>query len=188
MSVGASSLTLTASQAVKTLVLSGGPVWFRNLVSLTLTGHTGHNPDNLILLVYRGSTLVAYSENLAGSDTSCSGTLDTNTSEMEDVFDGVTMGAIRDFDLFLYDTDPTSLELLASGVLPVLATRDYAESSPIAPISDTTVFIGSLAFYNGKTYIRSATDGLYYEFAAYGTGSQVTESLETTGIEIPGAP
>lgn len=181
-------MTIAATQAVKKLVLSGGPAWFRNLVTITLTGHTGHTPGNLILLVYRGSTLVAYADDFSGSDDSCTGTLDTNTSEMEDFFTGVQPGAIRDFDLFLYDSDSTSLDLLGMGVLEVLAVRDYAETSPVPPISDTTVFIGSFAFYDGKTYIRSSADGKYYEFAAAGSGSTVTESLDTTGIDIPGAP
>lgn len=188
MSVGTSTSTLAVTLTSRTMRVTGGPVWFRNLVTLTASGFGSHNANNLILLVYRGGTLVAYSDDFSGPNTGATGTLDTNTSEMEDVFDGVTEGATREFDVFLYDSDPSSLELLASGVLKVRATRDYAASTPVPPISGTTYFFGSFAFYQGKTYIRSSTDGLYYEFAAYGTGSQVTESLQTTGITIPGSP
>lgn len=188
MSVGTSTLTLTATQASKLMVTTGGPSWFRNLVTMTLTGHTGHTPGNLLLLVYRGDTLVAYSEDFAGSNSSCSGTLDLNTSEMEDVFDGVTPGGIREFDLYLYDSDPTSLDLVAMGAMDVRSVRDYAVTAPVAPISDTTVFIGSFAFYTGKTYIRDMTTGLYHEFRAATINGSVTEALDSVGITIPGAP
>jgi hypothetical protein len=139
-------------------------------------------------MVYRGSTLVAYCDNFAGSDSSCSGTLDLNTSEMEDVMDGVAAGAVREFDLFLYDSDPTSLDLLGLGVLDVQAVRDYAATVPVPPISGTTVFIGSFAFYDGKTYIRDMTTGLYHEFRAATVNGSVTEALDSAGITIPGAP
>lgn len=188
MSVGTSTLSVVVTESSKTMVVTSGPVWFRNLVTVTLSGFGSHSAGNLILLVYRGSTLVAYCDAFSGPNTGATGSLDTNTSEMEDCFEDADIGEIVEFDLFVYDTDPTSLDMLASGILKVRGTRDYAESSPIAPISDTTVFIGSFAFYDGKTYVRSASDGLYYEFAAYGSGAQVTDSLGTTGIEIPGAP
>lgn len=185
MSVGASSLNMTVIPAQKAITTSGGPVWFRQLVSLTITGTTA-TPGNMVMLVYRGSTLVASCVSFSGPDGAVIGDLDTNTAEMEAVFDGVSSGATRQFGLYLYDS--STGDLLGNTELSVLSSREYGAVSPIPPISDTTVFIGSFAFYNGKTYIRSATDGLYYEFLAAGSGSEVTEAISTTGITIPGSP
>lgn len=186
MSVGTSSLTAAVTAATKRMIVSGGPAWFRQLVTLTVTGLG--NPANFILMAYRGSTLVALCQSFAGPDDAAVGTLDTNTTELEDAIDDADVSANTVFglDVFLYDSVTT--EFLGAGTLELLVTRDYGATSPVSPIADTTVFAGSFAIYNGKTYLRSATDGLYYEFAAYGTGASATESLETTGITIPGAP
>ena len=184
MSVGTAAVAVAVTLGTKKLVFSGAQVWFRNLVTLTLSGYSG-SPANYVFLVYRGSTLVA----LAQTPTGAVFSLDTNTAEMEDFFpDTVATGEIREFDVYLYNADPTSLEMLGSGIMEVSAIRDYAAVAPIPPLSDTTRFIGSFAFYNGKTYLRSVTDGLYYEFTAYGAGQGVSEVTDTTGITIPGAP
>jgi hypothetical protein len=184
MSVGAAAVTATPTYDTKKLVFSGSTVWFRNLVTLTLASPPV-SVANCVFLVYRGSTLVA----LAQTPTVAVFSLDTNTAEMEDFFpDTLSIGEIREFQVYLYNADPTSLEMLGSGVLEVRAIRDYSATAPIPPLSSTTVFIGSFAFYNGKTYLRSVTDNLYYEFAAYGAGSAASDALSTTGITIPGSP
>ena len=184
MSVGTAAIAAAVTLNTKTLVFSGDVAWLRKLVSLTLSGHSG-SPANYVVLVYRGSTLVA----LAQTPTAAVFSLDTNTAEMEDYFpDTLSIGEIREFQVYLYNADPTSLEMLGSGVLEVRAIRDYSATAVIPPLSATTVFIGSFAFYNGKTYLRSVTDDLYYEFAAYGAGSAASDALSTTGITIPGSP
>ena len=185
MSIGTSSLNITVNGPYKSMALSGGPIWFRNLVSMTISGTTA-TPANMVMMVYRGSEIVALAQAFTGPDGAVIGDFDTNTSEMEVVFDGISLGACREFDIFLYDSSIP--ELLAVGTFDVWASRDYAGTSPIPPISSTTLFIGSFAFYNGKTYIRSIEDGLYYEFSANGSGGTVTETLNTTGITIPGSP
>lgn len=187
MSIGTLSITAALTRSIKRLVFSGDPVWFRKLVTVTLTGSVS-TPANLVFLVYRGSTLVALVDGFTGPDAAAVGSLDTNTAEIETVMDGADEGEIRQFMCYVYDSDPTSLELLGMGTMDILATRDYSATAPIPPISASTVFIGSFAFYNGKTYIRSSSDGLYYEFAAYGTGTGATEALSTVGITIPGSP
>lgn len=184
MSVGTSAITATITKNIKRLVVTGDPVWYRQLVSVTLSGTTA-TPAGIVFLVYRRSTLVAL---INGFNASYIGSLDTNTAEIGTALTGTNEGALREFDVYAYDTDPTSLELLGMGTLDILATRDYSDVAPIPPLSDTTLFIGSFAFYNGKTYIRSSTDNLYYEFAAARSGDEVTESLGTVGITIPGSP
>jgi hypothetical protein len=187
MSVGTSIAAAALTRSIKRLVITGDPIWFRKLVTITLTGSVS-TPANLVFLVYRGATLVALVDGFTGPDAAATGSLDTNTAEIEDAMDGADKGEIRQFSVYVYDSDPTSLELLGMGTMDIYATRDYSATAPIPPLSDTTVFIGSFAFYNGKTYIRSSTDGLYYEFAAAGSGSTATEALSTTGITIPGSP
>jgi hypothetical protein len=188
MSVGTAAIAAAVTLNTRNIVISGDLAWFRKLVTLTVSGVTGHTAANLVAFLYRNATLVA----LASSPTDSGGgvcvfSLDLNTAELEDFMD-VESGEPRDFDLFIYDSEATSLELLGQCRFEVLGNRDYAAVSPIPPLSSTTVFIGSFAFYNGKTYLRSSTDGLYYEFAAYGAGQTVSDALSTTGITIPGAP
>ena len=185
MSVGTAAIAATVNLNAKTLVFSGDTTWFRKLVAVTLSGHSG-SPANYVLLVYRGTTSVA----IAQTPTVNTFSLDLNTTEMAAFFPAATipLGAELEFDVFLYNADGTSLELLGAGVMRILQTKDYSTTVPVSPISATTLFIGSFAFYNGKTYERSVTDGLYYETALYGTGSGVTEAISPVGITIPGAP
>lgn len=187
MSVGTSTKTLTATASSKKIAATGTPVWFRNLVTLTLTGFGSHNPSNLVLLAYRGSTLVALCEDFAGSPTA-TGTMDLNTTELETVMDSVWTQGARDLAIFLFNSDETSLEMVANGTLRVYKQADYSETVPVSPISGTTVFIGNLAIYNGKTYLRDTGTGLYHEFAAATMQGSVTETLDSEGITIPGAP
>jgi len=185
MSVGTASIAAAIDRDLRKITFTGEQVWFRKLVSVVTTGYSGSTPANMVLFVYKGSTLVA----LAQSPTApCTFSLDTNTAEMEAFMELAAEGASREFDVFIYDAESTSLELLGKGILEVLGTRDYGAVAPIPPLSTSTVFIGSFAFYNGKTYLRSVTDSLYYEFAAYGTGQGVSEVTGTVGITIPGAP
>ena len=189
MSVGTSSIIATLSKSIKRLVVTGDPVWYRQLVGVTLAGCTA-TPANVVMLVYRQNTLVGLVNGFGAIEgsTSCLGSLDTNTAEIGTALTGLAEGALRQFDIYAYDTDPTSLELLGMGTMDIQATRDYSAVVPIPPLSSTTLFIGSFAFYDGKTYIRSSADNLYYEFAAARSGDEVTESLSTVGITIPGSP
>lgn len=191
MSIGTAALTAALTRATKTLIVSGNPAWFRNLLTLTLTGFAPSSSGNIVALIYRGNTLVALNAaSFSGPDAGCTGTIDLNTEELEDAFSeaGTPTGGICEFTLYVFDTSIP--DLLAFGTVEIRQTRDYTTIStvPTAPLSDTTVFIGSFAFYDGKTYIRSKTDGLYYEFQAAGAGEEVGELLDTTGITIPGAP
>jgi len=185
MSVGAASITAAIDRNTRKIAIAGDIVWFRKLVSVVTSGYSGSTPANMVLFIYRGSTLVALASTPSAP---CTFSLDTNTAEMEAVMELANEGGEREFDAFIYDTDITSQELLGAGKLKVYGTRDYSATVPIPPLSDTTQFIGSFAFYNGKTYLRSVTDGLYYQFAAYGAGQGVSDVVDTTGITIPGAP
>ena len=189
MSIGTATKMFTVSQSDKKIVITGSPVWFRNLVTVSLTGHSGHTPENLVLLAYRHGELVALCDDFTGSDSLATGTLDLNTSELEAYFDGAQVGAIREVELYLYDADETSLDMLGEGKLKVYATRDYTDyvTPPVPPISATTLFIGSFAFYDGKTYLRNKDTGKYHEFVAAGA-TNATEAINNEGIDIPGSP
>ena len=167
------------------MTILGSHILFRDVAALTIAGTTA-TPANMVLMVYRGSTLVQNVISFSGPNGAVVGNLDTATAEIEDVFTDVSLGAIRQFDVFLYDS--VTPDLLAAGKINLVASREMGAVTPIPPLSETTMFIGSFAFYQGKTYIRSSTDGLYYEFAAERSGTEVTESLDTTGITIPGSP
>ncbi|MEI7879855.1 MAG: hypothetical protein WCI95_03160 [bacterium] len=188
MSVGTSVVAAVITPEIKRVVVSGGPVWYRQLVTATLSGFGSHAPANIVLLVYRINTLVAIAQAPVDNGATCAFSLDTNTAEVGAALSGAAEGGSREFNVYVYDADPTSLELLGMGTMDIQATRDYSAVAPIPPLSSTTLFIGSFAFYDGKTYIRSSTDGLYYEFAAARSGDEVTESLSTVGITIPGSP
>jgi hypothetical protein len=179
MSVGTAAIAAAVTLNTKTLVFSGDVAWLRKLVSLTLSGHSG-SPANYVVLVYRGSTLVALAQTPTGNVFS----LDLNTTELVACFPStVVFGEEREFDVFLYNADATSLELLGSGVMQIRQTKDYSGTVPVSPITDTTVSIGSFLFVNGKTYLHSSDDK-YYEFAAYGAGAAVTEALDTHGYTL----
>lgn len=188
MSVGTSAVAAVITLEIKRVAVSGGPVWYRQLVTATLSGFGSHTPANIVLFIYRLDTLVAIAQAPVDNGATCAFSLDTNTAEIGTALTGASEGGAREFSVYVYDTDPTSLDLLGMGTMDILATRDYSAVAPIPPLSSSTLFIGSFAFYQGKTYIRSSTDGLYYEFAAEQSGSEVTESLQTTGITIPGSP
>ena len=186
MSIGTASINVVIDRNKRSVSISGDQVWFGKLVTVVLTGFVPSNPANIAMLVYRGDNLVATSQNFAGPDSGAAGTLDANTTELQEVLEAASDGSIREFSVYFYDT--SSAELLASGKMDILAIRDYGATSPVTPISDETVFIGSFAFYNGLTYVRSIDDGLYYEFKLSGSGNTTTPFTGTTGITIPGAP
>lgn len=185
MSIGTSSVALTINRAVKLMIATGGPAWFRNLVTLTLTGTT-ETPGNMVLLVYRGSALVALAQSFSGGNDAVTGPLDLNRPELESIFEDVKPGAVRELDLFLYDADVP--DLIAFGSLDVLASRDYAVPTPLPAIMDSTIFKGCFAWYQGKTYIRSKDDGKYRIFQGAGSGDSATTDIDDEGIDIPGAP
>jgi hypothetical protein len=162
-----------------------GPAYARELVTVYLTGFDGSIPANLVVMAYQGSTLCAIAQNFSGSSVA-EADMDLNTAEMESAIGDRITGGISEFDLYVYDSSVPVM--LASGILEVRATRDLGTAPPVTPISSTTQFIGSFAFYNGLTYVRSSTDGLYYEFDLSGSGETATPSTGTVGITIPGAP
>ena len=186
MSIGTSSINLALTRNLKRMIVSGGPVWFRNSVSVGVTGFAPATPGNMILLAYRGNTHIATGQGFSGPDSLATGVMDTNTVGMQTVFTGAKEGAIREIDLFLFDS--AAPDLLAFGSVDILAVRDYTYVSPLPPISETTPFIGCFAFYQNAAYIRSKDDGLYYLFRGAGSGATANVDVSTVGIVIPGAP
>ncbi len=185
MSIGTASTTATVSLDSKKLFFSGEVLWFRKLVTVTLAGHTG-SPANFVIMAYKGTTLAGLAVNIAGGNTF---SLDLNTTEMLTFFPAtVPYGSELEFDVRVYDTDVTSLELLGSGIMLVRQTTDYSGTVPVSPISATTQFIGNMAFYNGASYLYNPTTLKYHEFRAAGAAGEAGFWMDPTGIDIPGAP
>ena len=179
--IGASSLAIAVTRAAKKLVLTGTN-WFREDIAVSITGFSPSTAENLVMVVYQGDTLVVTGQGFTGS-TTASGTVETNTEELEVFMDAVPDGAIRTFDVFLWDAQ--SLVMLGSTKWNILGVRGYSASTPVTPITGSTVIWGNIAMYNGTTYVKSLTDGLWYPFALNGSGTGVTEATGTTGIVIP---
>ena len=184
MSVGTAAIAAAVSLNAKTLAFTGDIAWFRKLVTLTLTGQDPATTANCLFIAYRGTVVVGLGEYVSGA----AFTLDLNTTELAAALEDVPYEAERDLTVFLYNIDDTSLELLGAGILKVRQTRDYSGTVPVSPSSGTTLFKGSFAWYNGKTYLRSITDNKYHGFFGYGTGDETTEAQDSVGIDIPGAP
>lgn len=161
-----------------------GDNWFAQLLSLSITGHD-YSPSNLILLAYRGDTLVASTDDISGTDSHATGTLNTATEEMQTAMENAVHGEIVDIDLRLWDSG--MLELLAEGTLRLRGVMVNETLTPLSPIASTTIFWGDLCSYNGKTYLKNNDDGLWYPFSLRGTGETVNYTIdESGGIAIPG--
>jgi hypothetical protein len=186
MSIGASACSLTVKRATREIIATGNN-WFRQLLNLTVTGHSPTEPANLALFAYRGSTLVATGSAMVGTSSSGTGTMDTNTTELEAICDGKTFGSVRTLILRLWDA--ATAELIGSGPLVILCpSTDYADDSgadPVAPITPSTVKIGIFAFYNGLTYGLNSADSLYYRLTFDGAGELIHWHFEEAGISIP---
>jgi len=165
MSVGTKSVTVAVNAAAKRMYPSADPS-FRNLVTFTVT-NAGVDAANLVMLAYRGATVVASASGFTGSTASAVGTMDLNTSGMLAVMNGVAKGAVRSFDIFLYDT--ISLDMVARGVLDVLGADPYSsvDASGSAPIAAAGVYFEKI---DGIDYfvMKDAAGVVYAKFPAPG--------------------
>lgn len=165
MSSGTAAITLTVNVTAKRMFQSAYPA-FRNLVTLTVSG-AGVAAGSLALLVYRGSTAVASCSSFAGTTASATGSMDLNTTGMLAVMEDVAAGAVRSFDMVLYDT--TSLATVARGVLDVLGMDLYSAVDPsgAAIVPAAGVYFESI---DGINYfvLRDASGVVYAKFPAPG--------------------
>lgn len=181
MSVGTSDCTIVVDRSRKRMYCAGTN-WFMQALDLDITGHD-YAVGNLLLLAYRGSTIVAMCDEISGTSADATGILDTATEEMQTaISDADTQhGEIMKVDLRLWDTN--SLELLAEGSLDIRGIIGSYTTSPVTPISATTVFWGDLCSFGGKTYLKNNEDGLWYPFSLRGTGETVHYTVdETAGL------
>lgn len=180
--IGSSALTAVLTRGARSLRLDGDS-WHRQELSITLTGHSPATPENLVMVGYRNGVLVATVASFAGTSSSATGTLDTNTEEMEDAFEDISAGAIQNIDLRLWDQ--SSQELIGLGVLELRSTgftySDDTGATPVTPVSGTTIIWGKLALYSGKTYLKNDEDGLWYPFSLKGSGETIHEEYDETG-------
>jgi len=165
MSVGTKAVTLTVDAAAKRMYQSAAPS-FRNLVTFTIT-NAGIAAANLALLAYRGATVVATATGFTGTTASAVGTMDLNTAGMLTVMNLVTKGAVRSFDILLYDT--VTLDMVARGVLDVLGADPYSAVDPGAstPIAAAGVYFENI---DGINYfvLKDAAGVVYAKFPAPG--------------------
>lgn len=165
MSVGNPSITLTVNTAARRLSQSAYPQ-FRNLVNLTISG-AGVAAGNLALIVYRGATVVASAVGFTGSTSSAASTMDLNTTAMLAVMSGVEEGAIRSFNMSLYDT--VTLERIARGVLNVLGMSPYSavDADGAVPVASSGLYqetIDGIAYF----VLKDAQGVVYAKFPAPG--------------------
>lgn len=131
MSIGTATLSIVVDRANMKLTLSG-VVHHRNLVALSVTSFEPTTPGNLTLMVYRGATRVCNPPTLTGSPTA-QGSLDTDTDKMIEVFANVPDGAVREFDVRLWDAGAS--EFIGVGVLRVLGTaKTYQGDTGTVPV------------------------------------------------------
>lgn len=137
-----------------------GTCWSRQGISLSLTGH-GVAPGDLVVVAYRNGVYVGgiSAGSFSGSTSAASGVLDTNTVEMEESLRGFRREDIFDVELQLWNSDPSSLALVARGVLEVKCSGDgyslATGSTPAVPITGTTGTLGAFGWKDGKIYWRN---------------------------------
>lgn len=165
MSVGTKAITLTVNAAAKRLFQSDYPS-FRNLVTMTVTS-AGVAAANLALIVYRGTTAVASAVGFTGTTASSAADMDLNTAGMLTVMEDVAEGAVRSFDMILYDT--ITLATVARGVLDVLGMSPYSavDASGTVPIAAAGVYFEAI---DGINYfvLKDAAGVVYARFPAPG--------------------
>jgi len=116
--VGTSAATLRVRAAAKRLDVAGD-VWEREAVTLAVTA-AGVAAANLILLVYRGSTLVASGSAFTGTTASASGTVNLDSAALATAMSGVDRG--REIRMAARLWDSITGDLIAEGDWYILAS------------------------------------------------------------------
>jgi len=183
MSVGTSTCTVNVKRGMRELDFVGNN-WFRQLLNLTVT-NASQTAANMTLFAWYGDTLVATGSAFTGSTSSATGTMDTNTTELEAICKDID-GDVN-IKFLLWDASVGSLELIGRGNIRLMCSGvDYGtSSSPVSPITGSTVKIGIFAFYNGLTYGLNSADSLYYRLTFDGAGETIHWHFEEAGISIP---
>ncbi len=187
MSIGISVATAVIVPASKQLSIAGDN-YFRHAVTVNLSGHNTATAL-LALFAYRNSILEATqaAAGWTGSASAASTTVDLNTTAMQTLFTGITKEAVRELNVRIYNS--TSLELIGQGNWAIRSpSYDYATdmgSTPVVPITGSTLKWGKLAMTGGITYGLNDDDGLYYPVSFHGAGAAIHLDLGETGIVIP---
>jgi hypothetical protein len=179
--IGTTAATLTVTPSEKKLRMAGAN-YFRQEVSVTMNGHAYASPENLILLGYKGKTLVCQASNFAGSASVANDVIDLNTTELARFMTSVRVNAVRTIELRLW-IDTTVPELMAMGSWDIRGIDDYEayDSASVTPLSGSTLIWGNLAMVGGKTYLKNSEDGLWYPIDLSGTGGTVHYGIDETG-------
>ena len=162
MSIGTATLTVALNQSERRAEMTG-PVHRRELVTLTVTGITGATATNLVLVVFRGSTLVAACSAFTASGSNATGTIDLNTDELATVFSGVRSGAIREHDARVYDS--STQELMAEGRLAIRQSEHvYGTDTGTTPtaITGPTGQVGIETINGFQYFIFKRSDGTVF--------------------------
>lgn len=165
MSVGTCAVTLKVYATEKKLFQSAYPS-YPNLVTLTVE-NAGISAAQLALIVSRGGVVVATASAFTGSTASATGSLDLHTTLMQSVMASVSAGAVRSFDMVLYDT--SSLATVARGVMDVLGMAAYSASDAgaIIPVASTGLYFEEI---DGINYfvLKDSAGVVYARFPAPG--------------------
>jgi hypothetical protein len=157
MSYGTATLTVRLTPAEKRAV-PRGTVHLYNAVTVTLSGFSPSAPGNLLLLVLRGTTLVAQCAAFVASGNDAVGTLDLATAECAAAFADVAHGANRVFNLRVWDT--TSQDLRGKGVLTIRGVAwEYDEDTELPSVTvvnpDLTIALETIDGVQYITFKRS---------------------------------
>lgn len=188
--------TQTLSVNLVTGVVTQTNLSARNTLNLTLVGSGSETAANMRAGLYRrqtngtDGTLVASCSTFAGPSSAMVGSLSLNTTELMAAFaalQSVRQGEKMRLDFLVWDASPGVLAWNIWDHVLVMYENDLsgATTGTVNPITGTTTSWGSFKIYNGKTYLQSVEDGLWYEVMGMaGTGGTAHPIYGETGIAL----
>lgn len=180
--IKASTLTIDLTSRV---VTQSFPVSVRENLALTLTNVGSTLASNARAAMLRKTTICATCVTFTGSST-LTGTMSLNTEEMLDVFDDARPYGQRRFDIYIYDASGTGFLVKDAVEVENSELRDDDDfPGNVTPISAETTVWGNLRLHNGKLYLYSIGDGLWYPIQGDGTGEGVHIELDGGGGYTP---
>lgn len=185
-SIGTSACTVALTQSKRKIVKSGTN-FFRQLLTVTVSGISGLTVPNLVLLLFRGTTQVANCPTFTVSGANAVGSIDTNTTELQTAISGKANGEIITLTARLWDK--VSGELLAEGDFDILGTANTYSgdggAAAVVPVTGSTLKWGDFAVVGSNTYRLNKTTGLYRKVTLVSDGGVPHEVLDDEEIDIP---
>jgi hypothetical protein len=190
-SIGTSALTCIVSPDARTLWFDGDN-WSRQGLVVTITGHA-RAPTDLLLAVRRRGILVAslVAGTITGTTALATGTLDTNTVELENSMVGLLQGDVVRLQVELWDTNIASLELIGTGEFELHCSGPLYGASvavPVTPLTGSTGSLGNLGWKSGATYWRNDDvpgPNNWFPVTLRGAAGEMFIDYTAPGVSIP---